>query len=104
MWESSVSGGTFGTVPPATRLHLHAAKQLRQTLPQSSGNLFNVHQRHIPDPSLDTAVVRPVQPAPLRSLFLIDLLLLANTANRTAESDADIERHRGRSWPRTAYA
>lgn len=43
---------------------------------------------------LDAAVVRPVQPAALRRLFLIDLLFLADAADGTAKSYADVERHR----------
>jgi hypothetical protein len=72
---------------------LDTTEQLRQTLLQPFGNLFDVHERYIPDSSLDTAVVSPMQPASLRSLFLIDLLLLAYATNRAAETDADVEGH-----------
>jgi hypothetical protein len=37
-----------------------------------------------------------MQSAPLRSLFLIDLLLLANATDRAAKPDADVESHRAR--------
>ena len=72
---------------------LDTTEQLRQTLLQPFSNLFDVHERYIPDPSLDTAVVRPMQSASFRSLFLIDLLLLAYATNRTTETDADVEWH-----------
>jgi hypothetical protein len=57
---------------------------------------------NIPDPALGATVVRP---ASLGDLFLIDLLLLADAANRAAKPDADIERHRSASWrsPADAY-
>jgi hypothetical protein len=44
--------------------------------------------------SLDAAVVRPVQSASLRSLFLVDPLFLPYAADCPAKPDADIERHR----------
>src|SRR5216683_8151145 len=47
--------------------------------------------RRSPDPSFDTAVVGPVQPAPLGGLFLIDLQFLAHATDRAAKTDADIE-------------
>jgi len=71
----------------------NAAEQIRQTGLQAFGDLPNVHERHVPNPALDPAVVRPVHPAALRSLFLIDLLLLTDAANGAAKSDADVERH-----------
>jgi hypothetical protein len=37
-------------------------------IPQPSGNLLDVHQRHIPDPALD-ANVRPVQSTSLGGLY-----------------------------------
>ena len=75
------------------RAHSDAAKQFSQTSPQSSGNLLDIQQRHVPDASLDTTVVRAMQPASLSSLFLIDLLLLADAPDCTAKTDADVEGH-----------
>jgi len=72
--------------------HSNATEQFSQTFPQSSGNLLDIHQRHVPDSSFDTAVVRAMQPTSLRSLFLIDLLLLAYSAGCAAKTDAC---HRG---------
>src|SRR5439155_5480041 len=69
-------------------------KQLRQASFQSFCYSFDIHQRNVPDSSLDPAVIRPVQPAPLCRLLLIDSLFLANTPERTAKADADVERHR----------
>src|SRR6266487_3218981 len=69
-------------------------EQPRQAYPQPLADLFDVHQGHIPDAPLDAAVVRPVHSAPLRSLFLIDPLLLPYTADGAAKPNADIERHR----------
>ena len=79
-------------------------KLVEKTLVSPFCDLLDIHQRNIPDPSLDTAVVRPMQPASLRSLFLIDLLFLANATDCAAKTDADIEGHRVRSWPSTADA
>src|ERR1700722_18834816 len=76
----SVSIGT-----PAAVQKLHTPKQVRQTLLQPFGDLLDGHQRDIPNPSLDAAVVRPMQSALFRSLFLIDFLLLANAADRAAK-------------------
>jgi hypothetical protein len=39
---------------------------------------FDIHQRNLSRAALDATAVRPVQSASLRSLFLIDLLFLAN--------------------------
>jgi DNA-binding NarL/FixJ family response regulator len=53
--------------------------------------LADIHQRHIPDAALDTAVVRPMQAGSLGSLFLIDLLFLAYATDGAAKPDANIE-------------
>jgi len=81
-----------------------APKQLWQALPQPLGDLLDIHQRHVSDPTLDAAVVRPMQPASLGGLFLIDLLLLAHAADRAAKADANVESHRARCWPDAADA
>ena len=83
----------------------NAAKQLGQALFQPLRDLLDIHQRHIPDATLDATVVRPVQAASLGSLFLIDLLFLADATDRAAKPDADIEWHRSASWrsPADAY-
>ncbi len=60
----------------------------------ASADSFNVHQRHVPDAPLNSAVVGPVQPAALGSLFLIDPLLFANAPDGAAKADSDVERHR----------
>jgi len=85
-------------------LNSDSAKQFSQTLPQSAGDLLDIHQRHISDPALYAAVVRPMQPASFRSLFLIDLLLLAHATDRAAKPDADVDGHRVGYWPGAADA
>jgi len=55
--------------------------------------LFDIDQRDVPHAALDAAVICSVQPATLRSLFLIDFLLLADAADCAAKPDANIERH-----------
>ena len=74
-------------------LVLNPVKQARQTRFQPFGDLFKIHQRNVPHPTLYAAVVCPVEAATLRCLFLIDLLLLANAADGTTKPDANIERH-----------
>ena len=74
----------------------NTAEQLRQALPQPSGDLLDIQDRHVPDPTFDAAVVGPMQATPFGSLFLIDLLCLADTADRAAKTDADVDGHRGR--------
>jgi hypothetical protein len=73
-------------------------KQLRKRDLQTLGNLFDIDERNIPNPSLHAAVVGPVQPASLGGFFLIDLLLFPNTANCATESDADVQCHSLPSW------
>ena len=70
-----------------------AAKQLPQADPKPVGNLFDVNQGQIPHSPLNAAVVRAVQPASLRSLFLADALFFAQTTDCTAKADADVGRH-----------
>jgi hypothetical protein len=69
------------------------AEQVRQVFLQPFGNLLDIHERYLPDAALDPAVVRAVQPAPLGSLLLIDLLFLPYASNGATETDADVERH-----------
>src|SRR5713101_1967813 len=80
-------------------------EQVGEALPQPFSNLLDVHQGYVPDAAFDPAVVRPVQPAPLSGLFLIDPLLLAYATDGTAKSDADVEGHHPASWrsPADAY-
>jgi hypothetical protein len=47
---------------------------------------------------------RPVHSAPLGSLFLIDVLFLAEATDRAVKADANIERHRPVSRPSPADA
>jgi hypothetical protein len=75
------------------QVFLDATKQLRNTFLQSFGNLLNIHERHVPDPAFNSAVVRPVQSASLGGLFLINSQLLAHAADRPAKTDADIGWH-----------
>jgi hypothetical protein len=63
---------------------LDPTEQLRQALLQPLGDLLDIHQRHIPDPALDPAVVGPVQPATFGGLFLIDPLFLADATDGAA--------------------
>jgi len=72
---------------------LDALKQLWQARLQSLGDLFKVHKGDVPHPALYATVVCPVQPAPLRSLFLIDPQFLADATDGAAKPDANIERH-----------
>jgi hypothetical protein len=48
----------------------NATKQLRQARSESLGDPLNVHERHVSDTPLDATVVRSVQLATLRGLFL----------------------------------
>lgn len=84
---------------------LNPTEQLRQALPQPLRHLLDIHQRHIPNPALDSAVVGPVHPATLGGLFLIDLLFLADATDGATKSDADIEGHHAASCgsPADAY-
>jgi len=59
----------------------HSVEQVREACSESLGYPFDVHKRHIPHTALNAAVIRPMQPAALRSLFLIDRLLLANATD-----------------------
>jgi hypothetical protein len=74
--------------------NLDSIEQFGQALLQSVGDFFDIHQRHVPKAPLNPAAIRPVQSAPLGSLFLIDRLLLAYAADGAAKSDADVERRR----------
>ena len=51
--------------------------------------------------TFDAAVIRPVQPTPFCSLFLIDLLFLSYAADCAAKPDADVEGHRLQSCDST---
>jgi hypothetical protein len=44
------------------------------------------------------AVIGPVQSAPLRSFFLIDLLFFPHAPNCTTKSVPDVQRHSLPSW------
>jgi hypothetical protein len=72
---------------------LDTRKQFRQGLLQTLGYLSDIHERHISNSALNTAVIRSVQSASLGGFFLIDLLFLAYAADGAAKSDADIEGH-----------
>jgi hypothetical protein len=69
------------------------AEQVRQGRFQAFGHLFDVYQRDVPDSALDAAVVRPVEPAALCRLFLIDPLCLAYAANGATEPNPDVDGH-----------
>jgi integrase len=58
----------------------------------------NDHQRHVPDAALYAAVVRAMESAPFRGLFLIDLLFRAYATDGAAKSDAGIEWQHVASW------
>ena len=73
--------------------NLHALEKTRQRRFQTLGDLLNIHYRDVSDPALDPRIVSPVQPAPLRRLFLIDLLLLAYATDGATKPDADIDGH-----------
>jgi len=68
-------------------------EEVRQGRFQTLGDFFDIDQRDVPHAALDAAVICSVQPATLRSLFLIDFLLLADAADCAAKPDANIERH-----------
>jgi hypothetical protein len=84
------------TNPGLSRRKLDASEQLGQAFPQPFGNLLDIEQRHVPNPSLDSAVVSPMQSAPFRSFLLVDPLRLAYAADCAAKTDADIDGHRAR--------
>lgn len=73
-------------------------KQPWQARFQSLPDLLDVHERNVSDSPLNPAVIGPMQPASLGSLFLVDPLLLPNAADGTAKTDADVERHHLPSW------
>jgi hypothetical protein len=73
----------------------NAAEQSWQARLQPSSDLLDIHQRHVPDSPFDAAIVSPMQAAPFRSLFLIDLLGLAYATDCAAKTDADVDGHRG---------
>src|SRR5215472_17437623 len=77
---------------------------LGQTGSESFRDPLNVHQRHVPDSPLDPAVIGPMQSTPLCSFFLVNSLLLADAADSTTESNADVERHCPTSSICAAYA
>jgi len=68
---------------------LHATEQFRQALLQSLSDLFDIHQRHIPNATLDATVIRAVQSASFGGLFLIDSLFPTHAADRSAKTDTD---------------
>jgi hypothetical protein len=68
-------------------------EQFRQTSFQALRKLSDVHQRDVPYSALNAAVVGSMQPAALRSLFLIDLQFLTYAPHSTAKPNSDIERH-----------
>ncbi len=72
---------------------LETTEEARQSRLQALGDSFHIHNRNIPQSTLDATVVCAVKPATLRRLFLIDSLLLADTAYCAAKSDADIDGH-----------
>jgi len=70
-----------------------AAKQVPQADPQPFGDLLDVDKGQVPHAALDSAVVGAVKPTSLRSFFLVDPLLFAQTADCAAKPDTDVERH-----------
>jgi hypothetical protein len=72
---------------------LEPTKQFRQTRFQTLCHPFDVYQRNISYSAFDSAVVCPVQSAPLSRLFLIDLLFLAEATDGAAKTDANIDGH-----------
>jgi hypothetical protein len=71
----------------------HASKQIGQAGPQPLGDLFDVDQREVPHATLNTTVIRSVEPTAFCSFFLANLLLLAHATDYSAKTDADIGRH-----------
>jgi hypothetical protein len=80
------------------------AEQFRQTSFQTLRNPFDIHQRNVPHSPLYAAVVRPVQPATLRCLFLIDPLLLAYATDCAAKPDPNIDGHIDVDWQTSPVA
>jgi hypothetical protein len=72
----------------------NATEQVGQAPSQALRNPLDVHKGDVPHSALDAAVVRPVQSASFRCLFLIDLLLLAEASDSAAKTNADVDRHR----------
>jgi hypothetical protein len=83
----------FCCVNPDNGALSDALEQPSQARFQSFADLLNVQQRHVPHSTLDPAVVRPMQPASLRSLFLVNALLFPYAADGAAKADADVEGH-----------
>ena len=72
---------------------LYAPEKVWEGCLQSFGDPFYVHNRNIAHAPFDSAVVRPMEPAAVRSLLLVDPLFLANSSDRTAKTDSYVERH-----------
>jgi hypothetical protein len=68
-------------------------KEPRQCGSQPLSDPLDIQQRHVPDASLNAAVVSPMKCTSLRSFFLGNPLFLADSADGTAKPDADIGRH-----------
>jgi hypothetical protein len=65
---------------------LNAAEQVRQAGFQASGNLHNIHERHVPNSAFNAGVIRSMQPATFRSLLLINGLFLPDSADCLAKT------------------
>ena len=74
-----------------------------QLYPETLADPFDIHERQISHSALHSAVVRPVEPATFRRLFLIDALMLPYASNRTAEPNSDIKGHHPQSLPSAPY-
>jgi hypothetical protein len=63
-----------GSLSVGFRALLDPPKYLWEARLESLRNLLDIHERHVPDPALDTAVAGSVQSTPFRCFFLIDTL------------------------------
>jgi len=84
-----------GAVQPPGEYAYHAEiKRVSERLCQE-GNfrqaVLDAFIRHVPNAAFVAAVVRPMQPALLRCLLLIDSLRLPYAADRPAKADSNVE-------------
>jgi len=76
----------------------HSVENLRKRYSQAFADFFDVEERDVPRTPLDAGVIRPVQSTAVGRLLLGNCLLLPNTAEGAAETNANVERHRVPFW------
>jgi hypothetical protein len=72
----------------------NAFKELRQGNLKAPGESFDIPKGYVSDSTLNSTVVRSMQPGSFRCLFLVNALLISYPAYGAAEPDADINWHK----------